>query len=266
MKMMIRFLGIILGLCLIAAGWIKAEKIGVITPYLGNIENTYKNDTYFDLQDSGPMKGVYLQVIDTKRYQTNIFLYKSEDINYSTIIGSHFIFDYYLNVCEKTKNVIGAGMSYLQIDMSAESEFSPIMDFELENAIYSPYIRLGRYYYFDSGSAKYSIMPWAGYEYELVRGNLSGAMLWFPFLLEEDIEDDQGYLMTGININAKFYHFINTKIKYSCRSGGGDMFDTLCFMGDLYLNRNWGLSYRFKYFEITGGSNMYNMFGLIYSF
>ncbi|MCK5762442.1 MAG: hypothetical protein KAH16_06055, partial [Candidatus Izimaplasma sp.] len=101
---------------------IFAENILVITPYLGTINNDMSRimehgEQSFELKfkDDSLFKGLYFQCINTEKYQWNAFVYNSEDLNYSSLWGTHFIFDYYLGVKENSKYVIGSGFEYLRM-------------------------------------------------------------------------------------------------------------------------------------------------------
>ena len=94
---------IIFVVSLIFISSIYAETIHVITPYVGTVENDMSREMShgaqsFDLEfkDDSLFKGLYFQMINPDKYQWNAFVYNSEDLNYSSLWGSHFIYDYYV--------------------------------------------------------------------------------------------------------------------------------------------------------------------------
>lgn len=66
----------------------------------------------------------------------NIFIYQSSDINYSTIWGGHFIFEYYFPGARRGRYVLGAGLDIIRLDMDAGDTLSPMQsDFRLINGV-----------------------------------------------------------------------------------------------------------------------------------
>ena len=242
-------------------------ELRVVSPYLGVIKNIYENsDQNLDLEDSSLMKGLYFQWINTERYQWNIFIYQSSDINFSTLWGGHFIFDYYYDVAEKHKSVIGVGFDLIALDMDAGDNITPLSDFELTNNIYVPFVRVGRYFLFGLGGVDISLLPWIGFEYELVRGKVSFIPPGPPVPFEDDIDSDIVFSLTGLNMRTVFYRFVEIEAKYSARFNSDDFLSDVSLMSNIYFTRKWALSYRFKYMENVFGSNRYHIWGLAYTF
>ena len=79
----------------------QADTIRNITVYAGPITNKLTNEaTGREIEDEDLLKGIYYQQIDPDKYQWNVFLYNSDDINHSDLLGAHIIADWYL---KKTK-------------------------------------------------------------------------------------------------------------------------------------------------------------------
>ena len=266
---------------------IYAETIRVITPYLGTVENDMSrkmemsgNSFELKLKDNSLFKGLYFQTINPDKYQWNVFVYNSEDLNYSSLWGTHFIFDYYLGVKENSKYVIGAGVEFLKMETDAD-ELSiylgpqigdvPI-DFGLSQNIFAPFLRGGKYFYFGNDKIKYSLMPWLGLETDIVRGDLDltiPSMGPIPETLVSDgIDDDTFYALGGLNFKATFYHFIDLKLKYHCKVDlkESDTYDVASGMLNIYFNRSWGISYRTKYMKSAEMENIYHIGGIVYAF
>lgn len=246
---------------------LHAKEIRIITPYVGTVKNIHQDNKYnLDLKDSSLLRGLYFQWLNSEKYQWNIFLYNSEDLNYSTLWGVHLIFDYYFNVQEAYKDVIGAGFEFIGLDMKADDNFSPLSNFKMVNNIYVPYIRGGRYFLFGSNDIKFSILSWLGFESEFVRGDLSFNTPWPPFSKSPKINSDYHFALAGINLKASICHFFEVKAKHSLRFDSNERLHTTSVMGNLYLHKNWGISYRFKFSENIFGSNTYHMGGVSYIF
>jgi hypothetical protein len=250
-----------------------AENIRIITPYLGSIRNVYEKKEYLlDLEDSELLKGIYVQWINTQRFQWNLFVYQSSDINYATLWGGHFIFDYYFGVRGRAKYVAGTGIEFIRLDMDAGSKISPLSDFRLENTILIPYLRFGRYFPVGrgdpQGSHSMTLLPWIGIQPEFVRGDISFNFVPPPPLppVDKTIKEDELYAIAGLNARAVLYHFIELEAKYHGTFNTADYFSTVSAMINLYASRRVGLSYRFKFMEMSSGSNTYHMGGIAFLF
>ena len=163
MKLMSKLILTVILLILVSTAPVLAENIKIATVYWGTEDNTYQDDQYgLKLNDSQPMKGIYLQSIDTEKYQWNLFLYQTNDINYSDLTGVNFIYDYYFGANAKTKKVIGIGANYLQLDMAGQNvptAMGPLPGFDLNLDTTSLYVRAGQYYISDQGPLTYTLMP-----------------------------------------------------------------------------------------------------------
>ena len=270
----------------------NAEKIRVVTPYLGIINNDMSREMAhgeqsFDLEfnDDSLFKGLYFQCINTDKYQWNAFVYNSEDLNYSSLWGTHFIFDYYLGVKENSKYVIGAGIEYLRMSTDADSlsfdtgapppapQTSAINDFGLSQNIIAPFIRGGKYFYLGNDKIKYSFMPWVGAEADVIKGDIDFIIpAMYPGMpdvnVEDSVDDDSFYALAGLNFKATFYHFIDLKLKYHCKVDlkESDTYDVASGMLNIYFNRSWGISYRTKYMKSVEMENIYHIGGIVYAF
>ena len=250
---------------------IRAEDIRIVCPYVGPISDTYQNnDRNLELKDHSLLKGVFFQWVNTNRYQWNAFLYQSSEINYSTLWGGHFFFDYYLNATKQGKFVIGAGTEYLLIDMDAQNHISPLSDFKMKNNILVPYLRFGYRFQINSANVKTAVLPWLGGEHQRVWGDLSTTM--DPpgpapaTTTTATIKDNSNYGMAGLNFTATIFHMLGVEAKYYGSFNSDDYFSTFNGMINVFLTRHVGVSYRFKYMEMTVGSHYYNIFGLAVMF
>ena len=251
---------------------IYAENIRIITPYLGAINNDMSRTvegmpSELELDDSSLFKGLFFQYINTEKYQWNAFVYNSEDLNYSSLWGTHFIFDYYLGVKENSKYVIGAGMEFLRMKTETD-EIIPFSNFELSQNIYAPFLRAGKYFFLGDETIKYSFMPWLGLESDIVRGDIGFTIPGMPFPVADDVEEDSFYALGGLNFKAIFYHFIDLKLKYHCKVDlqESDTYDIASGMLNIYFNRSWGISYRGKYMKSAEMENIYHIGGIVYAF
>jgi len=281
---------IIISLAIISS--IQAETIRIITPYLGTVENDMSRTMEHDghsfeliLKDNSLFKGLYFQSINPDKYQWNAFVYNSEDLNYSSLWGTHFIFDYYLGIKENSKYVIGAGIEYLRMKTDANSlsfdtgapppapPTSTINDFGLSQNIFAPYLRAGKYFYFGDKKIRYSVMPWAGFEADIIKGDIDFIVPPMgPGAPETpvgfDIDDDTFFGIAGVNFKATFYHFIDLKLKYHGKLDldENDYYSVCSSMLNIYFSRNWGISYRAKYMKTTEMENTYHIGGIVYAF
>ncbi len=250
---------------------IYAETIRVITPYLGTIENDMSktiegSSNGLSLKDNSLLKGLYLQSINPGKYQWNAFVYNSEDLNYSSLWGTHFIFDYYPGAKEKSEYVIGAGIEFIRMETKTD-KIVPFSNFELSQDIYAPYLRAGKYFYFGENKIKYSLMPWLGLETDIIRGDIDFTIPGMPMPVT-DIDDDSYYAIAGMNFKVTFYHFIDLKLKYHGKIDlkENDYFDIASSIINIYFNKSWGISYRAKYMKTAEMKNTYHIGGIVYAF
>lgn len=248
-----------------------AKDIRIVCPYIGPITDVYKNDERkLDLEDNSLLKGVFIQWVNPDRYQWNAFVYQASDINYSSLWGGHFIFDYYFLARERGKFVVGCGMEYLQIDMDADGNIPPLQNFEMINNLFIPYVRSGYRFQFKQDKFNLSILPWVGAEYEGVRGDLTIVMdppgSAPAKTTKENIDSDDYFAMAGLNFNANLFHMLDIEAKYHGTFNTKDYYSTATAMINLFFNRHWGISYRVKYMELDKGSDLYNIFGIAFVF
>jgi len=257
---------LLLGLALMTAGGVHlfAENVRVVTPYLGVLSKSHEDSQAgLNLEDTALMKGLYLQWVNPDRFQANVFGYQVSDVIYSTIWGAHAIVDYYFDVTERSKNVVGVGSEIVAMDMDAKDNISPYTSFKLTNNVTVLYARLGRYFYFGPASASFSLMPWTGTELDMTRGEVSmtpgppGAM---------DFSTNTVLAITGINAKARLYHMVEIDAKYSAAYDADAYYNRATVMTNVYLTRHWALSYRFHYGETSDGTASYHLGGVAYAF
>lgn len=254
-------------ICLTAAGPAAGAVIRIITPYAGSIANKYADAGYgLDLSDTGSMRGLYAQWLDTERFQANAFYYQAPEVNYSRVEGMHFNFDLYLLPSRSGKWAAGGGLEDLSIDMSAGGYIPGLTSFDLENRVRFYYLRAGRYFYGGFGAMDLSLMTYAGLARERIDGEVALDPAGFAPLIRSDISSSDGHALAGLNLKAVFRHFIEVQGKWMGRFKNEGRLDEYSFLANIYLNRHWGLSYRYKYMEYGSSSNAYGLAGLVYCF
>lgn len=260
---------------------VSAETITIAAPYAGWVTNTYENAEYkLNLEDSGFLAGFYLQSINPSLFQWNAFAYYSPDVNYSTLWGGHFIVDFYPIGDFLGKYLVGAGVEVIRIDMDAgnniqvpagPSTTTTLEGFSLTNTILIPYARVGKYFVFGMGPAQISILPWVGATYESVQGTVQFSAQFGPpsvpkTSVDSTFDDSAWYATAGINLKLTLFRFIDVEGKYQATFDGDVYHPTITVVANVFFSRNWGLSYRYKYMETSGGSDTYNLFGVAYVF
>jgi hypothetical protein len=261
-----------LALLLLAAalpGPVSAETLRIITPYIGSITNEYANSAYrLDLKDTNEMDGIYAQWINTEKFQANAFYYGAPNVNYSDVSGLHLNFDYYLKPTKAGKWVAGAGLEDLKIKMTAGRHIAGLKSFDMDNDVLFYYLRAGRYFYFKKGLLDASLLPYAGYAHEKISGEIRMERLFGPFPRTStiDIGETDNHPLAGLNLSATFAHFIDLQAKWMGRFKDGERLDEYSLLANIYLNRHWGLSYRYKTMEYGSSSNTYNLAGVVYCF
>jgi hypothetical protein len=258
----------------IFAAVIHAGSIRVFTPYAGSLKNELSVENMAALKESAFLGGLYFQWINPDIYQWNVFLYRSDHINYSNIFGSHFIIDYTIPYRPLGQKVlIGTGFDYIQID--TEGEVSPVLsDFQMKNRVYAPYIRGGWNPDFGNSEKRVSMLLWAGLEKDLIRGDMEFQTYVPPgmgrpsLIVKEKIENDETYALLGLNTKLVLYHFFEITAKYYRKYSFENNKDLNNFsaMCNLYLSRHWGLSYQDKYMEVSVSTNVYQMGGIAFIF
>jgi hypothetical protein len=253
---------------------LQARDIRVVVPYYGSIRNQLVVESIGDLKDTAPLAGIYFQWIRPEKYQWNVFIYQSRNINYSDIIGSHFIFDYYPGRCPCGGLLVaGAGFDYIRI--KTHGDISPqLSEFSMINNVYAPYFRFGRYIDFGSSLKQVSFLPWGGIERDIIRGDLNFIIpsmapgMPAPPPVDEEIKSDYTYALIGLNGKVTLFHFFEMSAKYYRKFSldHGDDLNVFSGMLNVYLNRHWGLSYRFKYMEVSISTNTYHMGGIAFLF
>lgn len=258
----------LLALAGLAAGQAQAETIRIVAPYLGSITNEYANEAYhLDLRDTARMEGVYAQWINTKVFQANAFVYRAPEVNYSRVKGLHLNLDFYYKPVAAGKWVAGAGLESLNIDMSAGNKIPSMTSFDMDNTVSFYYARAGRYFYHKAGPADLSLLPYVGYAHERINGDIRlDPVSPFAPPVTVDIDDKDDHPIAGLNLNATVWHFIDLQAKWMGRFKDGDRLDEYSALANFYLNRHWGLSYRFKYMEYGSSSNAYHLGGVAYVF
>ncbi len=110
------------------------------------------------------------------------------------------------------------------------------------------------------------MFPWAGAEYDIVRGEVAFDPEFPPFVVNQDIKDETWFGIAGINLGVTIMHFIELQAKYRLTFNGDDQLSTFDTMANVFFTRNWGVSYRFKYMQSTSGSTSYHIAGIAYVF
>ncbi|MGE5607586.1 MAG: hypothetical protein ACM3YE_18075 [Bacteroidota bacterium] len=234
---------------------VLAADFAIITPYCGVEDNTYSNKEYgLEMTDSQPTKGLYFQSIDTEKFQWNLFVYRTEDINYSNLAGVNFMFDRYFGAGAKIKNLIGLGTNYLWMDPAEETIPA---NFQLEQEIFSLYLRIGRKYDYNPGGVNCSFLPWIGGQLDQTRGTVDPPG---PNAFKTD--DDQCSWIAGINLKADFHNFLQLEAKHSIAHNKHDTLNKSSAMANLFFTKNLGLSYRYNYQQTTAGKDSYQLLGL----
>ncbi len=244
-----------------------AETLRIISPYIGSVTNKYANTAYgLDLADTAQMRGVYAQWINTEKFQANAFYYGAPEVNYSEVTGLHLNLDFYFRPTRAGKWVAGAGLESLNIDMSAGNAIPGLTSFDMDNTVTFWFARTGRYFYYKNGPLDASLLPYAGWAHESVTGDIALNPAGPAPLTRVDIDDSDDHALAGLNLNATLWHFIDLQGKWMGRFKDGDRLDEYSLMANLYLNRHWGLSYRYKYMEYGSSSNGYHLGGVAYCF
>ena len=244
---------------------VSAGNITVIAPYYGTENNTYVNSEYgLNLEDSAAFKGLYLQSVNPEKHQWNLFLYRTDNINYSDLNGFNFICDYYFGKSHGSKNVAGVGMNYLKLDMKGEqvpTAGGPLDAFDLDMDICSFYARVGKYYNYDRGKFNFRFMPWAGGQLNHSRGK--GTVDYpGPGKASFKIDNNRYYWITGLNFKADYCHFLQFEAKHCITFDQNDFYHKTTVMVNVFLTRNLGLSYRYNHQETCAGKDSYNLFGI----
>jgi hypothetical protein len=245
----------------------EAEDLRIIAPYAGAITNVYKDSANrLDLTDTKLILGLYGQWINPEAYQWNAFVYQSSNINFSSMWGGHFIFDYYLGPAEGGKYLLGAGVELIRIDMDAGSSIVPLTKFTLTNTVVVPYARAGKYFLFDLEGSRISVLPWAGLQPQWVMGKISFVPPGPPNTVNRTFDDYKLFGVAGLNLKYSLGHFLDVEGKYQATFDGASYYSTVTAIANFFFSRNFGLSYRFKYMEGTSGSNTYHMGGIAFLF
>lgn len=243
-----------------------AETVRVVVPYFGSITDKYANAPYrLDLKDTGGLCGVYAQWINTEKFQANAFYYAAPDVNYSRVDGLHLNFDYYVLPAKNGKYAVGGGLESLRVDLEADHKVAGYSYLALKNDILYYYGRAGRYFYFRPGAFDVSLLPYAGYAFEKVTGDIY-ADFTGPGYYRGDIKDSSSYPVGGVNLGASYRHFIEAQAKWMRRFRSDGPLDDYSLMLNFFVSRRVGLSYRFKYMDEAEGSVSYHMGGVAVAF
>lgn len=260
----------------VMAAPLQARTIRLVCPYAGTITDAYRNDGRgIELEDTGFLKGLFVQWVDPERYQWNAFVYQSSDVNYSTLWGGHFIYDRYFGAGGRGKWVAGGGVEVLRIDMDAGPRIAPqimpaLSGFTLINTLFIPYGRFGYRFEFRPKPLVIGVMPWGGVQYQGVRGDLQLAVDPpgpAPLArVSESIDQDDVYGLAGLNLNSHLFHLLEIEGKVYGAFNGDSDYLSVSAMANLALTRRFALSYRYKYLELPKGTDLYHMWGLAFLF
>lgn len=247
---------------------LSAMNMHMIAPYLGSLTNTL-TASESKLEDNGLMKGIYLMWVNPEKFQTNLFFYGANEVNSSDIVGNHFIFDYYLKHSAKGRYVLGAGLDWIQIKTDASS-LAGVNDYHMKLNVYAPYVRAGRYFNFKQKHHRYSVLVWSGFERDLIKGDNSFKVIIPPMEptmpqiilpIENEFDETYDYALAGIALKTTFFHFLEFKAKFHRKFSLDDneSSNVISVMSHVFLNRKWGLSYRFKTMKATYGEDQYSL-------
>jgi hypothetical protein len=255
---------VILGVLVIAKP-VLGESFTIVTPYYGIEDNTMEYGKYgVELEDSAPMKGLYLQNVNPDKFQWNLFLYRTEHINYSDLWGFNFIYDYYFGTHDNIKNVIGLGMNYLDNNLMGEdvpTKFGKLPAMQMDFSVTSYYLRIGRYYDFGNDQLHCSVLPWAGWEWDRTDGE--GFVAISPrYSVKFPMDDEQSTLLVGLNFKMTFHHFLQAELKHSVVCDHDDYLNRSSAMVNLFFTKNIGLSYRYNRQELAMGTDEHSMLGI----
>ncbi len=255
----------LLSLALLLPSVCRAETVRVVAPYLGSITHHYESSR-LDLKDTGALRGVYAQWVNTEKFQANAFFYSAPDVNYSRVDGLHLNADYYLLPSRNGKYAVGGGIESLRVDLKADHKITGYDYLSMKNDILYYYGRAGRYFYFRPGAFDVSVMPYAGYALEDVSGDIYADPAFGPTPPRVSIDDSSSYAIGGVNLNASYNHFLEAQAKWMRRFHGDGPLDDCSLMLNFFFTRRFGVSYRFKYMEETSGSVVYHMGGVAITF
>lgn len=253
-----------------------ASDIRVICPYGGALINEVKTSHMgytVVMKDMALLKGLFFQWIRPEAFQVNGFLYQSSNINYSTVWGGHLMGDAYFLRSPLGSGVAGAGSEFLYITMDAGSNPMPLTnggytgfsDFKMKNTVATPFVRAGYRFTPFTGIVKLSVFPWAGAQYEGARVHMA---VDFSVLHPQpsDTSTSDWFALAGLGVNANLFHFIDLEAKYHATFNTSVNYPTVTAMANVFVTRHIGLSYRFKYMEMSMGSNIYHMGGIAFVF
>ncbi|MFH0920298.1 MAG: hypothetical protein V1913_08030 [Fibrobacterota bacterium] len=256
---------------------VHADDVRVLCPYAGALINevsTSHQGYTLSLKDTSLLKGFFFQWIRPGVFQANTFLYQSSDINYSTVWGGHLMGDVYFLSSRWGSGVAGAGSEFISITLDADSNSMPMTnggytgfsDFEMQNTVYTPFVRAGYRFTPTSGSVKFTAFPWAGVQYQGVRGRIEVDFPVFQYPMHSDIVADDWFALAGVGVNANIFHFIDLEAKYHATADADSLYSTVSGMANVFLTRHIGLSYRFKYMKMSTGYNTFHMGGVAFVF
>ena len=255
-----------------------SEPIRIICPYGGLLDNKLSmTDRGINLFDRAGIYGLFFQWIDPAHFQANAFVYLCPKINYSTVWGTSISSDFYfLSSPGIGKSVAGAGGEIIEISTKTTDELfrtndiEPLHRFDLNNAVIAPFLRAGYRFEHNFGHVRIFMFPWAGVQQELVRGNLyiEPTPLWTTAMppIAETISEDHTYALAGCGAGVNFFHFVDIEAKMHRMIRNDVQYNHYSSMINLFLSRKWGVSYRFRYMEMSTGTNAFHFFGVAYIF
>lgn len=255
-----------------------SEPIRILCPYGGLLENKVAmTDQGVDLSDRAAIYGLFFQWIDPSRFQANAFVYFCPNINFSTVWGLSISSDYYfLPTPGIGKTVAGAGGEVIEISTKTTdalfriNDIEPLHRFDLKNAVIAPFLRAGYRFEHAFGYVRISAFPWLGVQQELVRGNLyvEPTPLWTTAMppIVETISENHTYALAGCGAGVNLFHFIDIEAKAHKMIRKDVQYSHYSSMVNLFLSRKWGVSYRFRYMEMSVGTNAFHFFGVAYIF
>ncbi|MDD5456825.1 MAG: hypothetical protein PHV30_07325 [Candidatus Margulisbacteria bacterium] len=245
---------------------IFAKDILMMAPYYGTILNTYENSSYgLNLQDTQMMDGLFVQYLNSGLGCINAFFFQAPQVNFSRVIGVHSNADMYFG--DGDKWVLGLGYDNIVIKMDAGNNISGLTSFKMDNNVKEVYVRFGKYISIGEWFGLITrLLPYIGYGTESVGGSVTVDPAGPAPSTAKPIDDGQNYLLAGLNSKFSFLHFLNFDAKYMVMFQKVKPINIVTLQANLFLTQNWGISYQYKYMELSNGKDIYNIAGIDYVF
>ena len=110
------------------------------------------------------------------------------------------------------------------------------------------------------------MLPYAGYARETVNATIKLDVSGPSPLRTVTVDDDSNYPLFGLNLDTTLAHFLQVQGKWMGRYKEGKSLNEYSVMANVFLNRHWALSYRYKYMKYDSEFIEYNLGGVAYCF